>query len=65
MTLTGIALVITLAFAGATVLKAVYYTNATFSSGWDYFTLFSAALASGAAASVLSLVGYWRPTPSK
>jgi hypothetical protein len=64
MGLTGGAMLVTFAFAATTVVKAAYYGNATFSSGWDYFTLFSAALASGAAATVLTLVDYWHPKPT-
>jgi hypothetical protein len=63
LALTGGAMLVTFAFAATTVVKAAYYGNATFSSGWDYFTLFSAALASGAAATVLTLVDYWHPKP--
>jgi hypothetical protein len=52
-----------LGFAGVTVEEAAYRDKHTFASFHDYFTLFSAALASGAAASVLSLLAYSRPDP--
>ena len=52
-----------LAFAGATVAQKAYFANPAFATGWDYFTLFSAAFASGAAATVLGLFRYWRPQP--
>jgi hypothetical protein len=50
-------------FAGLTVEQAAYNDKPTFASFHDYFTLFSAALASGAAAAVISLLAYWRPDP--
>jgi hypothetical protein len=50
-------------FAGLTVEQAAYNDKPTFSSFHDYFTLFSAALASGAAAAAISLLAYWRPDP--
>jgi hypothetical protein len=52
-----------LVFAAVTVEEATYRDKHTFASFHDYFTLFSAALASGAAASVISLLAYWRPDP--
>jgi hypothetical protein len=51
---------VVLAFAGATVYEAAYDPNNTFATFPDYFKLFSAALASGAAASVIALLAYWQ-----
>jgi hypothetical protein len=58
--LTIVTCLLTLAFAGVTVHQAAYAQNNTFATFGDYFKLFSAALASGAAATVITLLGYWR-----
>lgn len=55
----------TLAFAGVAVWNAAYEPKPAFAGFSDYFALFSAALASGAAAGVLALLGYWRPEAAK
>ena len=63
LAVTVVAAAAALAFAGATVAQKAYFANPAFAAGWDYFTLFSAAFASGAAATVLGLFRYWRPQP--
>ena len=50
-----------LGYAGLSLYYASYAPNATFHSNADYFSLFSAAVASGAAGAVIELLGYWRP----
>jgi hypothetical protein len=50
------------AFAVATIALSAYEPNHTFSSARDYFLLFSAALGSGAAASILAVAGWWQAT---
>jgi hypothetical protein len=62
--LTIIAIATIYAFGGATVWEAVYDPKADFAGFTDYFKLFSAAFASGAAASTLALLAAWRPKPS-
>lgn len=62
--LTALVFFAALAFAAWTVLQDGYYANPTFGTWGDYFTTFSAALATGAAATVLTLISDWRPTPS-
>jgi hypothetical protein len=61
---TAAAAALVIGFAGATVWEAAYEAKPAFAGFADYFALFSAALASGAAASVLSLLAFWRPQPS-
>jgi hypothetical protein len=58
--LTAVTCFSVLFFAGATVYYAAYAPNNTFATRADYFKLFSAALASGAAATVLALLAYWK-----
>jgi len=62
--LTAVAILVVLAFAGATVWDAAYEPKPAFADFSDYFTLYSAALASGAAAAVLGVLAYWRPAPA-
>jgi hypothetical protein len=56
--------VVALAYAGVAVSQAAYASKPLFHSFGDYVTLFSAALASSAAATVLGIVAYWRPAPA-
>lgn len=56
---TAVVVAVTVIFAWYTVKTAAYEPKLTFNSFEDYFALFSAALGSGAAASVLAIVGYW------
>jgi hypothetical protein len=64
VSLTGIAIAVVYLFGGATVWEAAYDPKVDFSGFVDYFTLFSAAFASGAAASTLAFLAAWRPKPS-
>ncbi len=50
-----------LLFALFTIKQEVYDPKLNFSSGSDYFALFSAALASAAAGSLILLFSYWSP----
>jgi hypothetical protein len=59
----GLTVLVALGFAGVTVYEAAYAPKTSFAGFPDYFTLFSAALASGVAATVLGLLAYWRPAP--
>ncbi|WP_224279802.1 hypothetical protein [Nocardioides lacusdianchii] len=59
--LTALAIAVTLAFAAVTVYVAGYDANPTFGSWQDGFKLFSSAVASGVAATVLGLLAPWRP----
>jgi hypothetical protein len=52
---------VVLAFAGFAVVQSVYIGDATFAGFWKYFALFSAAVGSSTAASVLALFAYWKP----
>jgi hypothetical protein len=61
--LTAIFCLLVITFAAVTVEEAVYRDNHTFAGWHDYFKLLSAALASGAAATVLGFLAYWRPDP--
>jgi hypothetical protein len=63
--LTGLVLVVALAYAFVTIKQSSYDTKPLFSAAGDYLTLFSAALASGASAAVLALLGNWRPVASE
>ena len=49
------------AFAFVTTKIGSYDSNATFGTCKDYFVLFSAALGSSVAATVLGLLANWRP----
>jgi hypothetical protein len=53
-----------LVLAGTTVYEAAYESKPAFAGFADYFALFSAALASSAATTVLGLLAYWRPAPA-
>jgi hypothetical protein len=64
MLLTGAACVVVVVFAGVTVEQANYMSNLDFASFTDYFKLFSAALTSTAAGTVLGFLGYWRADPA-
>jgi hypothetical protein len=61
--LTALAIVAVGVFTVLTVWQAAYASKPDFAGFADYFALFSAALASGAAASVLGILAYWRPQP--
>jgi hypothetical protein len=63
--LTLLVLVVALAYAFVTIKQSSYETRPLFSGGGDYLTLFAAALASGASATVLALVGNWRPVAAE
>ncbi len=62
---TAIALIVVLAYASFAIMYAVYIPNPLFHSFGDYLTLFSAALGSGAVATALALLGYWRVTDGR
>ncbi len=59
--LTLLVLVIVLTYAFVSIKQAAFDADPLFADGSDYLTLFSAALASGAGATVLAHIGYWRP----
>jgi hypothetical protein len=59
--LTAACIVVALAFSFFTTKTAAYDPNLSFGTDADYFALFSAALGSGVAATVLGLVANWRP----
>jgi hypothetical protein len=61
--LTGVTVAAVLLFAFETVQLGAYRSKITFGSFGDYFTLFSTALASGAAATVAALLAPWSLTP--
>jgi hypothetical protein len=58
----GFVILVIAVFAGVTVWLSAYSPNFTFSSPSDYFLLFTTALGSGAAAGVLSVLGWWQAT---
>jgi hypothetical protein len=53
-----------LVYAGLTIWNEIYDPRPTFDAFGDYLALFSAALGSGAAGTVLGLLGYWQVTDS-
>lgn len=59
--LTVAAMIAVPVFALFTIKQSVYDPKLTFSSYGDYFTLFSTALASAAAGSIILLLSYWSP----
>jgi hypothetical protein len=58
--LTLLACLVVSAFAIANVYATVYIPKPAFGTCADYFALFTAALASGAAVAVVGFLGYWR-----
>jgi hypothetical protein len=64
-TATAILVGIALVYAFFTIKQAGYDAKPLFHADSDYLALFSAALASGAAATILGLVGSWRPVPGE
>jgi hypothetical protein len=62
--LTVMCILAALAFAFFTTKTASYDPKSSFGTSADYFALFSAALGSGAAATVLGLLANWRPEGS-
>ena len=58
---TALLLAIALGYSFATIKQASYDKDDLFFGFADYLALFSAALASGASATVLALLGNWRP----
>jgi hypothetical protein len=59
---TIVVLLVIVSFAALTVALSAYDSKQTFASATDYFTLFSAALGSGAAVSVVAALGWWKVT---
>jgi hypothetical protein len=59
--LTALVLVLALGYAFLTIKQAAYDAKPLFAHRADYLALFSAALASGVGATVLALLGNWRP----
>jgi|GEM_PF-2900345 hypothetical protein len=59
---TGVVIALALGYAAVTIWSAVYDSNPLFHAFGDYLALFSAALGSGAAGTVLALIGNWQVT---
>ncbi len=62
--MTVLVALVALAFASVTLYHAGYHAKPLFHSWGDYLELFSAAAAAGAAGTLLTLIGYWRPGSS-
>ncbi|WP_433292856.1 hypothetical protein ACQP2F_29105 [Actinoplanes sp. CA-030573] len=63
--LTAAAVLIALGYAFVTIKSSGYDAKPLFAAGGDYLTLFSAALASGVSATIVALLGNWRPVSSE
>jgi hypothetical protein len=61
MALTAVAILVTWTYAFFSIKHATYDPKPLFAGFGDYLELFSAALGSGAAATVLGLLSDWRP----
>lgn len=61
---TALLALLVVGYASVTIWSAAYDSKPLFHEFGDYLTLFSAALGSSAAGSVLALVGYWQVTDS-
>lgn len=61
---TALVALLAISYASVSIWSAAYDSKPLFHGFGDYLTLFSAALGSSAAGSVLALVGYWQVTDS-